>query len=439
MNSLQKATISVRGNDIQVSMPFAKVNKEKRLVSGFATLDNVDSQGDIVLAEASAKAFARGRGNLREMHDKVAVGRIVDFKEDEYFDKATGEFYKGVYVTAYISKGAPNTWEKVLDGTLTGFSIGGEILDADNEITKNGESNIRIIKDFDLTELSLVDNPANGLANVDSIQKNLFKIDKAAGSVTGIITETEIENVFTCEADGLFQTKAEKVSTCPECGESMKAIGWFENTGEGRAEKVKEVVKKFLRIGEGGVEMTKKDKANESEDETVQTGHEAGDPTEVPTPAEPAQSVPEDTGAEDAENVDETAGTDEVEKAETVDEVEDDQDEILKKVSELHALVEAGIAKASEDTDKKVDALASKIDEVNTAILTKVSELEDRLSGYDDKLEATKTRLAGFEKSLEKFNSAGAFRKSADLNESEEKVQKDNTWNGAFSLDNMLR
>ncbi len=47
-------------------MPFSKVDKERRIVSGFASLDNLDKQNDIVTAEASMKAFAKFRGNIRE-------------------------------------------------------------------------------------------------------------------------------------------------------------------------------------------------------------------------------------------------------------------------------------------------------------------------------------------------------------------------------------
>jgi hypothetical protein len=36
-------------------------------------------------------------------------------------------FIAGVYVSAYVSKGAQDAWEKVLDGTYSGFSIGGNI------------------------------------------------------------------------------------------------------------------------------------------------------------------------------------------------------------------------------------------------------------------------------------------------------------------------
>ena len=54
--SIAKSNLAVDGNSVHMSMPFAKVDEAKRLVSGFATLDNIDSQGDVVLAEASAKA-----------------------------------------------------------------------------------------------------------------------------------------------------------------------------------------------------------------------------------------------------------------------------------------------------------------------------------------------------------------------------------------------
>ena len=60
------------------------------------------------------KAFENFAGNIREQHDaKKAVGKMVDFKEDTYFDPETNKMYNGVYVSAYISKGAQDTWEKV--------------------------------------------------------------------------------------------------------------------------------------------------------------------------------------------------------------------------------------------------------------------------------------------------------------------------------------
>ena len=134
--NIEKSLWSSHGDNITLSVPFTKVNREKRTVSGFATLDNVDQTGDVVTSEASMKAFENFRGNLREMHKPVAVGKIVSFKPETYYDPASKEFYNGVYVDAYISKGAQDTWEKVLDGTLAGFSIGGKIIESDNEVNK---------------------------------------------------------------------------------------------------------------------------------------------------------------------------------------------------------------------------------------------------------------------------------------------------------------
>lgn len=153
------------------NMPFAKVDQQRRIVSGFATLNNLDKQKDIVLAEASMKAFKSFRGNIREQHSRIAAGKVLSFGIEQFFDKVANKVYDGIFVRAYISKGAPDTWEKVLDGTLNGFSIGGEILDFENQIDEDGNA-IRVIKDYELGELSLVDNPANGFANITSIEKS---------------------------------------------------------------------------------------------------------------------------------------------------------------------------------------------------------------------------------------------------------------------------
>ena len=189
--NIEKSLWTSHGNDINLSVPFTKVNREKRTVSGFATLDNVDQTGDVVTAEASIKAFEGFRGNIREMHGSLAVGKMVSFKPETFYDPATKEFYNGVYVTAYISKGAQDSWEKVLDGTLSGFSIGGKIKESDNEVNKATGKSVRFIKDYELMELSIVDSPANELCNILSIQKvNGQYIAK------GIAVDVVTENIF---------------------------------------------------------------------------------------------------------------------------------------------------------------------------------------------------------------------------------------------------
>jgi len=168
---ISKAHWNSDGDNLRLSMPFSKVDKERRIVSGFASLDNLDKQDDIVTAEASMEAFAKFRGNIREMHQPLAVGKMVSFKADKYFDTDTNKFYNGVFVSAYVSKGAQDTWEKVLDGTLAGFSIGGRMNKWDDAYDEKSDKTIRVIKQYDLVELSLVDSPANQFANIVSVEK----------------------------------------------------------------------------------------------------------------------------------------------------------------------------------------------------------------------------------------------------------------------------
>jgi regulator of RNase E activity RraB len=212
------------------NVPFAKVDTEKRVVSGFATLNNVDKQKDIVTTEASLKAFKSFRGNIRELHDKIAAGRLLSFATEKYYDAMADKMYDGIFVRAYISKGAPNTWEKVLDGTLSGFSIGGEILDSENIVDENGDM-VRVIKEYELAELSLVDNPANQLANVVSIEKATAFFDGIANT----IEEKELKDMATDVEKSIGVMDAPAV-------EAVEEVAEVEVTEEPAVEAVAEVV-----------------------------------------------------------------------------------------------------------------------------------------------------------------------------------------------------
>ncbi|MFY3742257.1 MAG: hypothetical protein HMLIMOIP_002726, partial [Candidatus Nitrosomirales archaeon] len=103
-----KASFLVKDNQVHVNIPISKahIDEANRIVSGWATLDNVDQMGDVVTAEASLRAFQGFRGNIREMHDKFkAVGKLVNFVQKEYRDEF-GEPHTGIWVDVYISKGA---------------------------------------------------------------------------------------------------------------------------------------------------------------------------------------------------------------------------------------------------------------------------------------------------------------------------------------------
>lgn len=462
MNTLTKSHWVSDGNHIRLSMPFAKVDQENRLVSGFATLDNVDSQGDVVLAEASTEAFARARGNLREMHQPIAAGKVVDFREEEFFHD--GQFYRGIFVTAKVSKGAESTWEKVLDGTLTGFSIGGNIIEASNEFVKEQGKSVRFIKSYDLVELSLVDNPANQLANVFSITKSA----DGHTMVKGMVAEMKVENIFYCTTDEIVKSVAAETADCGVCGNPMENIGWVEADQEDRAEKVRDVVTKFLgsnaanNEGEGGVKNMGIRKAAEHEGEGVVTSTDVTKDENAKAPVEELKEEAAndnvearsdaDNEADKAEALEEVDHSDETTepdakdlgeeaKANAVDETPDADEEISKKIDSLKDAVHASLEKTRNETAEQVAALEKKIAENGEAFLSKVSELENKFSEFGEELKTAKANVASLEKSLEAYNKEGSFKKSGDVGDDEkpEQVQKANAWAGAFSIDNLLK
>ena len=242
MHKFTDSKAAISGNHIRFSTPITKVDVEKRMVHGFATLDNLDKQNDKVDSEASIRAFSNFRNNLREMHQSIAVGRVVSFKPEKYFDEESGKFYNGIYVSAYVSKGAQDTWEKVLDGTLTGFSIGGEIDDAEDVYDDEMNKAYRVIKEYKLSELSLVDNPANQFANVISVEK----VD-GANHMEGYLSKATIENVFWCRTDDIIQMSYGENKACPQCDKAMSNIGFVEANDIEKASVIQSIVKSIKK------------------------------------------------------------------------------------------------------------------------------------------------------------------------------------------------
>lgn len=233
MIKFQETKTAVNGNHLNFSTPISKIDVDKRMVHGFATLDNLDRQGDVVPLEASIKAFESFRGNIREMHQPISVGKVVSFKEETYFDAESNKSYNGIYVSAYVSKGAQDTWEKVLDGTLSAFSIGGEVHDSEDVFDEELNKKYQVIKEYSLSELSLVDNPANQFANVISIEK---------GQGTGYLMKATIENVFWCRKDDVIQMSYGANKACPQCDKAMSNIGFVESNDPEKTSVIKGII-----------------------------------------------------------------------------------------------------------------------------------------------------------------------------------------------------
>lgn len=157
---------------LHITIPITKVDEEQRMVYGYATVEELDSHGEIITYEASKKAFSNWIGNIREMHKDIAVGKAIDI---EFDDDA-----KGVWVGAKISESedGENAWIKVKEGVLAGFSIGGRVNDCKmTQMMIDGKKKmVNVIDDYDLGETSLVDNPAVASATFQIIKSKGGKL-----------------------------------------------------------------------------------------------------------------------------------------------------------------------------------------------------------------------------------------------------------------------
>jgi len=429
--NIEKSLWFADGDNISLSVPFTKVNREKRTVSGFATLDNLDQTGDVVTQEASLKAFESFRGNIREMHGSNAVGKMISFKPETYYDPNTREFYNGVYVDAYISKGAQDTWEKILDGTLAGFSIGGKIVDSENEVNKATGKPVRFIKEYALVELSIVDSPANELCNILSIQKMNGKL-----MFKGIAAETKIENIFYCEdSDSVFMSE-ESQYVSPVSGKQATLIGWVESTDINKSKEIDKILDSFKNSrlplpdtniakqanAEGGNEVSENTE-NAVVEETAPAVEEAA-------AVEETAAVVEEAPAEEAAAEDAPAET--LEKAADVSEVEVDEPDFAKMLGDLKGFFAETLNKASEANSAQVSAIKETVETFSKSVDGRISELAEQHAALSKAVEDIKNTIDTVEKRVDAVESETAIKKSYDLGGSQEVTIKKSKWNGSF-------
>jgi hypothetical protein len=426
--NIEKSLWSSHGDNITLSVPFTKVNREKRTVSGFATLDNLDQTGDVVTAEASLKAFESFRGNIREMHGSNAVGKMVSFKPETFYDPTTKEFYNGVYVDAYISKGAQDTWEKILDGTLAGFSIGGKIMDSENEVNKSNGKTVRFIKEYALMELSVVDSPANELCNILSVQKMngqlVFK---------GMATEVVAENIFYCaDSDSVF-VSTESSYDSPVTGKPATLIGWVESNDVNKAKEIDKILDlhKRSRLSLPETQIAKQADIEGGNEVSDNTETLAVEETVVETPVEEAPVVAEEAPAV-AEAPVEDAPAETLEKAADVSEVMVDEPDFAKMLGDLKGFFSETLNKASEANAAQVSAIKDTVETFSKSVDGRISELAEQHAALSKAVENIKSTIDGVEKRVDAVESETAIKKSSDLGGSQEVTIKKSKWNGSF-------
>jgi hypothetical protein len=446
--NIEKAQWSSDGQNIHLAVPFTKVNRENRTVSGFATLDNVDQTGDVVTAEASLNAFQNFRGNIREMHGSIAVGKMISFKPETYYDQKTQKFYNGVFVTTYISKGAQDTWEKVLDGTLSGFSIGGKIKESDNEVNKATGQTVRFIKNYDLVELSIVDSPANEMCNILSIEKMngelIFK-----GMAAGIVTE----NIFYCEESDSVFISTDKTYSSPITGKEATLIGWVESSDINKSKEIDKILASFKKSRvplpatptiakqanvQGGNEV---EKLNVHGTDSVEAAAPVAEATveevsvveETITDAN-APVVEEAPAAVEAEDAD-SASVDvfkSVDAEEATAAVEVEEPDFAKMLVDLKGFFADTLSKATEANAVQVSEIKETVETFSKGVNAQITELAEKHSALSAAVTEIKSTIDGVQKRVDAVEGETAIKKSTDLGGSVGATITKSKWNGSF-------
>jgi hypothetical protein len=432
--TIQKAHWDTEGDNVRLSMPFSKVDVERRIVSGFATLDNVDKQADIVTTDASLNAFAKFRGNIREMHQPTAVGKMVSFKEDKYFDPESKKFYSGVYVSTYISKGAQNTWEKVLDGTLSGFSIGGKMNKWDDGYDEKIDAKIRIIKDYDLVELSLVDNPANQFANVLSVEK----VD-GVDMIKGESLETPIENVFWDAESGIVMLSENDSEQSPTSGAPMQNIGFVEKNDNEKTDMIK-----FLVDSAKGINTIEIKKEVSPMNETTITEDivEKSDEVLEESQVAPEADAPTEDAVEKSYSEDKEKSMDE-EKMEDEDEMKSEDEKSEDEIKSENAAMDEEVSKSNQVIADAVTEIQGTLTSAFSDLANTVKALHEQVSALSKSIDSVKTEVTEakgqfneFGKRVDAVEQDTAFRKSGDLGEIVQEAQSEqiekSLWGGRF-------
>lgn len=251
-------------------------DENERLIGGWASLEIVDRQGDIVpipeLEKSMIKLMDRG-GYIFYGHQNKPVGKILKWEVKEHPDLGV----QGVYIIAKIFNDYEldnEVWGLIKQGKLSGFSIGGRSNKQDWAVAKDDKNKkVRILKDIELGEISIVSEPANPYARLEEV--NYFakgsneEIDKGMedDDMQSQDYVDEIEGNIV-EKDGKWQVVADDGLVLKSFDEKGDAIEFVEelSNSEGGISLLK-YGKKFLDVvGGNKIYVMKKGNLNFGDD-----------------------------------------------------------------------------------------------------------------------------------------------------------------------------
>jgi hypothetical protein len=306
----------------------------------------------------------------------------------------------------------------------------------DEGFDEKSDKAIRIIKQYDLIELSLVDSPANQFANIVSVEKvdgvNVIKGD-----------ETVLENVFYDKESGLVMVSENESEVSPTTGEQMENIGFVEKTDNEKTDMIKFLVDSAKGINTSKINkevqpMTKSKtqvvKTDLVEDVVVAPEADASvaEVTEQVAKAEEVEATEvvktdevvaeEITKAEDAEAVETVV--------EAVVEVSKSEEVVAEAVTEMKNTLES----AFSDLVSTVKALQAEVELLKSSKVD-VDTVKDSFAAVAKDIAAVTDEFNKFGKRVDAVEADTAFRKSGDIGDifqSQPEMVEKSLWGGSF-------
>lgn len=180
-------------------------------IEGYANTTSKDRVGDIIIEEAWKKGgmdnFLKNPVILAFHDHHRPIGEVKDYYVDQ----------RGLSITANISKAAGDVYELIKEGILKAFSVGFRVKDADYDVN----SDIFVIKDLELFEVSVVSVPANA-DSLFSLKKSFNSSSEYEDFKKDYIINHDKED-FNMDANELKALVAEALASSKEEEAKVKA------------------------------------------------------------------------------------------------------------------------------------------------------------------------------------------------------------------------
>jgi len=186
----------------------------KILIQGYANTTDKDRVGDVIVKEAWETESALGNYLKNPIilahHDRSQpIGKMVGHEITD----------KGLKIEAEISKSAGQVYELVKEGILRAFSVGFRVKDADYD----SDTDIFVIKDLELHEVSVVSIPANA-DSLFSLAKSFDGSEKEFEAFKSQFVKNEAPSGAKDDAQGAHLEQENNIMDENQIKEMMEAV-----------------------------------------------------------------------------------------------------------------------------------------------------------------------------------------------------------------------